>query len=169
MQNNRSQREVRWRKGGICGASVALYEALLTRQNGRCAMCQQPPGKNRLALDHNHETGKIRGLLCCRCNLLVGQLEITLRDREFFNKAACYIQADGEPMIELATSDIQEYDFTLVRPYIDFRRKKAMQRFNELLLEPQDRVVAIKQVAYEFKLSPRTIRNYIRRSKVPSL
>lgn len=41
-----------------------------------CAICKKPEShfKNRLAVDHNHRTGKVRGLLCYRCNkFLVGR------------------------------------------------------------------------------------------------
>jgi hypothetical protein len=37
-------------------------------QSGVCAICGRPPGAKRLDVDHNHETGKIRGLLCGSCN-----------------------------------------------------------------------------------------------------
>ncbi len=53
------------------------YQALLRTQDGRCAICgkQQRNPSKRLCLDHNHQTGFIRGLLCSRCNLLVGLIE----------------------------------------------------------------------------------------------
>ncbi len=40
------------------------------KQKGCCAICKKPQSafKNRLALDHNHKTGKLRGLLCYYCN-----------------------------------------------------------------------------------------------------
>lgn len=42
-------------------------------QNGLCAFCGRPPGKQALHLDHDHTTGKLRGYLCYRCNrYLVG-------------------------------------------------------------------------------------------------
>lgn len=47
---------------------------MLEQQNGRCAICYgiaDPSGK-RLCVDHDHETGKIRGLLCGPCNWAVG-------------------------------------------------------------------------------------------------
>jgi Recombination endonuclease VII len=51
------------------------YWAILKAQNGACALCEKPcvTGKN-LAIDHDHETGKVRGLLCMRCNRAVGLL-----------------------------------------------------------------------------------------------
>lgn len=44
------------------------YEALLKRQGGKCAICRARPRSKRLAVDHNHTTGAVRGLLCSRCN-----------------------------------------------------------------------------------------------------
>lgn len=44
------------------------YEALLRRQGGKCAICRARPKSKRLAVDHNHTTGAVRGLLCSRCN-----------------------------------------------------------------------------------------------------
>lgn len=50
------------------GITLEQYEALLAHQDGRCAVCYGKPRKRRLAVDHNHKTGEIRGLLCTRCN-----------------------------------------------------------------------------------------------------
>lgn len=44
------------------------YATLFELQGGRCAICRQKPGKKRLAVDHDHKTGKVRGLLCSRDN-----------------------------------------------------------------------------------------------------
>lgn len=44
------------------------YAALLKRQGGRCAICRARPKSKRLAVDHDHRTGAVRGLLCSRCN-----------------------------------------------------------------------------------------------------
>jgi hypothetical protein len=58
------------------GITLADYEAMLARQGGGCATCGRKPesGKN-LHVDHDHQTGKIRGLLCIGCNLAIGYLE----------------------------------------------------------------------------------------------
>jgi hypothetical protein len=44
------------------------YAALLKRQGGKCAICRARPKSKRFAVDHNHVTGAVRGLLCSRCN-----------------------------------------------------------------------------------------------------
>jgi len=52
------------------------YKRRFKEQNGGCAICHRPPKMRRLARDHNHTTGKVRGLLCFPCNkFLVGFIE----------------------------------------------------------------------------------------------
>lgn len=50
------------------GITEGEYEVMLQNQNGVCMICGRPPKKNRLNLDHSHTTGKIRDLLCIKCN-----------------------------------------------------------------------------------------------------
>jgi len=57
------------------GLEVADYEAMLAAQNGLCALCGGPPGKYRMAVDHCHQTGRVRGLLCNGCNRSLGWVE----------------------------------------------------------------------------------------------
>ena len=59
------------------GLSVEQYEALLDHQGGRCAVCgvQECVSGRRFAVDHDHESLEIRGLLCLNCNSLIGKLE----------------------------------------------------------------------------------------------
>lgn len=56
------------------GIAVSEYEKLYAEQGGACAGCgyQPKPGGRRLAVDHDHKTGAVRGLLCWRCNTLLG-------------------------------------------------------------------------------------------------
>ena len=55
------------------------YETLLAAQEGRCKWCRSLPTAKRLAVDHDHETGEVRGLLCAGefgCNFaILGNLE----------------------------------------------------------------------------------------------
>lgn len=44
------------------------YEKLLRLQGGKCAICRARPRSKRLAVDHDHHSGAVRGLLCSRCN-----------------------------------------------------------------------------------------------------
>lgn len=80
-----------------------IYDNLFIKQNGLCAICNKPEiMKNRytkdiqvLAIDHNHETGKIRGLLCMKCNTAIGRMN---DDPELLKKAANYLESYGERM-----------------------------------------------------------------------
>lgn len=58
------------------GITIEQYDELLARQNNVCAICKFPcKTGRRLAVDHCHETGKIRGLLCHDCNTGIGKLK----------------------------------------------------------------------------------------------
>lgn len=54
------------------GIGVGEYRAKEAAQGGRCAACGDPPGARSLAVDHDHQTGAIRDLLCDRCNTSIG-------------------------------------------------------------------------------------------------
>lgn len=58
----------------VYGISKAAYLELAREQDWRCAICQTKP-KDELAVDHNHITKAVRGLLCDPCNLLLGRYE----------------------------------------------------------------------------------------------
>ena len=53
--------------------TIEEYNRLFRRQKGCCAICRihQDKLKRRLAIDHNHKTGKIRGLVCQKCNRFI--------------------------------------------------------------------------------------------------
>ena len=63
------------------GLTIEEYDAMSVQQGSVCAICKQPETqerngvKYRLAVDHCHRTGKIRGLLCFKCNSAMGQFE----------------------------------------------------------------------------------------------
>jgi len=51
------------------------YNAMLEKQNGLCAICRgADKNGRRLAVDHDHISGEVRGLLCIKCNVVVGFL-----------------------------------------------------------------------------------------------
>jgi hypothetical protein len=57
--------------------TIEEFEAMLAAQGGVCAICAGPPGGrwNRLFVDHDHETGKVRGLLCHLCNAALERVD----------------------------------------------------------------------------------------------
>lgn len=59
------------------GLTPEDYKAILAKQGEVCEICKQPEsGKHgHLSVDHNHATGKIRGLLCTDCNVGIGRLK----------------------------------------------------------------------------------------------
>lgn len=65
------------------------YDRMFEEQDGKCAICRKPEvsGK-RLAVDHDHETNRVRGLLCRNCNVALGLLK---DDVERLQNAVCYL------------------------------------------------------------------------------
>ena len=83
------------------GLSAEDYYAMHDRQNGLCAICGQPEHLRggrvkggskvmRLAIDHDHDTGKVRALLCAKCNTGIGSLN---HDIGLLKNALAYLQS----------------------------------------------------------------------------
>lgn len=76
------------------GMTVSDYTMLFQKQEGLCAICKSASSSNQsLAVDHNHKTGKIRGLLCVRCNRGIGAFGDC---SETLNRAAIYLKESYE-------------------------------------------------------------------------
>ena len=58
----------------LYGLTDIQYQELLKSQNGGCGICGKIKKKYNLSVDHDHKTGKIRGLLCSPCNRALGIL-----------------------------------------------------------------------------------------------
>ena len=85
-----------WRAGVLrreFGLTVAQYEERLQAQNGVCAICGQKQEKS-LAVDHSHESGALRGLLCKTCNLGLGTFN---ENPERLRSAAAYLERWASP------------------------------------------------------------------------
>lgn len=54
------------------GITVSEYQEMFDVQNGKCAICGKDDNGKSLSVDHNHNTGKVRGLLCRKCNTGIG-------------------------------------------------------------------------------------------------
>jgi hypothetical protein len=78
------------------GMTQADYDELLARQGGGCGICGKKPGKIALHVDHDHETGEIRGLLCVRCNNALGQFH---DDPILLERAADYVSSETWPFV----------------------------------------------------------------------
>jgi hypothetical protein len=59
------------------GISIEEYNVIFAAQNGRCYGCERHQSilDKKLSVDHNHTTGKVRGLLCGTCNVALGMLK----------------------------------------------------------------------------------------------
>jgi hypothetical protein len=57
----------------LYGITLEDYESMFKKQSGACAVCFEKSDKH-LDVDHDHVTGEVRGLLCSRCNLLLGNV-----------------------------------------------------------------------------------------------
>ncbi len=57
------------------GITIGEYDTMFEIQNGVCKTCGLPEINSRLSIDHCHETDKVRGLLCRRCNMVLGNVE----------------------------------------------------------------------------------------------
>lgn len=81
------------------GLTDQQYEAWFEEQDGVCAICRQP-SDCRLAVDHDHVTGLIRGLLCFACNASIGQFgdspERLRQAAEYLERALNWIEDQKE-------------------------------------------------------------------------
>lgn len=64
------------------------YQRLLASQGGACAICAKKPRKRYLAVDHDHFSGAVRGLLCYFCNSAIGVFEF---NRDTARRASDYL------------------------------------------------------------------------------
>lgn len=73
------------------GITCDDYDRMLVEQYGCCKICGKRPGKRRLHIDHDHDSGAVRGLLCQNCNHLLGNAK------------------DSPDILRLAASYLEEY------------------------------------------------------------
>lgn len=82
------ERRRRFRRYGL---TEAEYDAILERQGHRCGIClTDTPGVKGWAIDHCHDSGMVRGVLCSRCNSAIGLLQ---EDPNVIARAAEYVRA----------------------------------------------------------------------------
>jgi hypothetical protein len=82
-----------WQMRRDYGIDLAEYLAMFDAQGGACAICRQDPTEGErpksLHVDHNHSTGKVRGLLCNGCNRALG---FALDNPAILRAAADYLE-----------------------------------------------------------------------------
>lgn len=85
-----AKKEKAWRNNlRQYGITEGDYWEMFERQLGLCAICHKPESDIKLAVDHDHETGEVRGLLCKRCNMAIGLLG---DDPHVVTNAALYLK-----------------------------------------------------------------------------
>ena len=57
------------------GITIHEYKDMCASQNWVCAICGETPKKRALHVDHDHKSGKVRRLLCMRCNSVIGYVK----------------------------------------------------------------------------------------------
>lgn len=81
------------------GVTLEWHREKLSKQNGVCAICKQPETtviRNKviaMPVDHDHNTGRARGLLCTKCNRGLGLFR---DDKEILKSAVQYLETNGE-------------------------------------------------------------------------
>lgn len=75
------------------GLTVYKFHLLAEQQGGKCAICRTTPQSiGELLVDHNHQTGEVRGLLCIACNTGIGHLKDS---PDVLRNAVSYLESLG--------------------------------------------------------------------------
>lgn len=92
-ERKRKMRDLYYRR--TFGISADEFDALLDEQGGGCAVCGRRPARvASLHLDHCHDTGRVRGILCLSCNQGIGKFR---DDPELLERAAWYLRTGAAP------------------------------------------------------------------------
>ena len=78
FEKSLQQRIKRLEKKGVTFTQTELEDIRLKLQAGYCSVCRKAKTSSQLCIDHNHKTKKYRGVLCHRCNYILG----TVRDNQ---------------------------------------------------------------------------------------
>jgi hypothetical protein len=80
--------------------SIQQIEDMIAAQNGKCPICETPFKSTKLmSLDHDHKTGRVRQLLCSKCNTALGLLN---EDPQRFNRAVQYLNKWNTTCVQLS-------------------------------------------------------------------
>ena len=90
MQMEKRAESSRWKRiERLYSITKDQYMSMLFNQKEECAICSKKMQEKEVHVDHCHQTGRVRGLLCSRCNQAIGLLD---EDLERINMAAEYIK-----------------------------------------------------------------------------
>ena len=91
------ERKREWRRKAVIrsyGLTPEEFEAMRLKQSNKCAICGSTDwGRPSPSIDHDHETGKVRGLLCNRCNRTLGLAEDSI---PLLTKMIKYLEKNGK-------------------------------------------------------------------------
>lgn len=75
------------------GITIDQYYAMFKKQNNSCKICKvkKHQRKSDFVVDHCHKTKRVRGILCFRCNVILGQLK---DNPKLFRRAALYLESN---------------------------------------------------------------------------
>lgn len=107
QKENREKRQRNvWKSRLKCsyGITTAEYHRIFEIQGGACAICGKTPERDnrKLAVDHDHGTGKVRGLLCRNCNIGLGYFmdnpTLTAKATKYLSmwKEEDFVEKDGK-------------------------------------------------------------------------
>jgi DNA repair exonuclease SbcCD ATPase subunit len=80
-----------WRLTHLYNISLEEVDALLIKQQHRCPICKRSLKETLRCVDHDHKTGKTRGILCSKCNLGIGHFE---DDPDLLESAVKYLSGN---------------------------------------------------------------------------
>jgi hypothetical protein len=84
-----------WRLKCAYGITLEDKRTMLEAQNGKCAICDRKVSGKSAHVDHDHETGQVRGILCHKCNVAIGLFGDEIRN---LTKAIDYLRRTHAPL-----------------------------------------------------------------------
>lgn len=93
LEENKAKGRARFRER-LYGLTPSQFEQMLRDQDGKCAICGNTFVKAKEPhVDHDHESGRVRELLCCRCNPMLGHAKDSIAT---LRAAIAYLQRHGK-------------------------------------------------------------------------
>lgn len=95
----------------LYGLTLEQYNAMFAAQEGRCAICRT--AEEKLVVDHNHATGRVRSLLCHLCNAMIG---CARESSDIPVRAATYLYAEQHPELGQVRAEVAYVSVTVTIP-----------------------------------------------------